>query len=239
MSPRSRPPARRRRYCHHTAVLGTRRTRCGSHAACTSHTASASPVLAVASNSIPTYLQKGLRERVNKKSLLRRRCQFSYRGSHPGRHHGSRNLCRLTRPVPWQLRRASADGSCRTERPPRAPAGHPRAERRPRGAVPVAAACANVGSGSSGDRSARRAIRDRAQACARARSWPVRPVRRGRPHRPRGGCLAAHSALVRRGAWCTESLIHACPVRLPSGRDSRIGTGIRVGQRTGRSGGAH
>ena len=150
MSPRSRPPARRRRYCHHTAVLGTRRTRCGSHAACTSHTASASPVLAVASNSIPTYLQKGLRERVNKKSLLRRRCQFCYRGSHPGRHHGSRNLCRLTRPVPWQLRRASADGSCRTERPPRAPAGHPRAERRPRGAVPVVAACANVGSGSSG-----------------------------------------------------------------------------------------
>ena len=146
MSPRSRPPARRRRYCHHTAVLGTRRTRCGSHAACTSHTASASPVLAVASNSIPTYLQKGLRERVNKKSLLRRRRQFSYRGSHPGRHHGSRNLCRLTRPVPWQLRRASADGSCRTERPPRAPAGHPRAERRPRGAVPVVAACANVGS---------------------------------------------------------------------------------------------
>ena len=96
MSPRSRPPARRRRYCHHTAVLGTRRTRCGSHAACTSHTASASPVLAVASNSIPTYLQKGLRERVNKKSLLRRRCQFCYRGSHPGRHHGSRNLCRLS-----------------------------------------------------------------------------------------------------------------------------------------------
>ena len=96
-----------------------------------------------------------------------------------------------------------------------------------------------------GRRSARRAIRDRAQACARARSWPVRPVRRGRPRRPRGGCLAARSALVRRSTNAlgvpmhSESLIHACPARLPSGRDSRIGTGMGVGQRTGRSGGAH
>eukprot|EP00964_Phaeocystis_antarctica_P149969 scaffold117258_cov101-Phaeocystis_antarctica.AAC.2 len=75
--------------------------------------------------------------------------------------------------------------------------------------------------------SARRAILDRAHACARARSRVVRPI--GAGHAAAAWLHAA--VLVQRSAWCTESSIHACPARLPSGTDSWLGTGMGVGQR--------
>ena len=73
----------------------------------------------------------------------------------------------------------------------------------------------------------------------RPRSQPARSSRQAGSGAGHAAAAWLHAAaLVQRSAWCTESSIHACPARLPSGTDSWLGTGIGVGQRAGRSGGA-
>ena len=57
---------------------------------------------------------------------------------------------------------------------------------------------------------------------------------------PRGGRLAARTALERRHVpSCTALAIHACPAQRSSGTGSWFGTGMGVRQRSGPLGGAH
>ena len=124
--------------------------------------------------------------------------------------------------------------------PPRAPAGHPRAERRPCDAAAVGSVCVPMSAqapqpplGVTGDEPPSMRLRLRSQS-----SCPT-PVGRDHRRRPRGGALAAHGALVQRRPACTEWAIHACSARRPSSTGSRFGTGTGAEQRAVRSGGTH
>ena len=124
--------------------------------------------------------------------------------------------------------------------PPRAPAGHPRAERRPSDAAAVGSVCVPMSAqapqpplGVTGDEPPSMRLRLRSQS-----SCPT-PVGRDHRRRPRGGALAAHGALVQRRPACTEWAIHACSARRPSSTGSRFGTGTGAEQRAVRSGGTH
>ena len=155
--------------------------------------------------------------------------------------------CWARRRAPWSTATCAAAAAGERGRvaprcppPPRAPAGHPRAERRPCDAaavgsvrVPMSAQAPQPPLGVTGDEPPSMRLRLRSQS-----SCPT-PV--GRDHRrcPRGGALAAHGALVqRRSAW-NEWAIHACSARRPSSTGSRFGTGMGAEQRAVRSGGAH
>ena len=96
--------------------------------------------------------------------------------------------------------------------------------------VPMSARAPRPSLGATGD--------SRPGTRLRPRSQPARSSRQAGSSAPATRQLPGCSALVQRSAWCTESLIHACPARLPSGTDSWLGTGMGVGQRAGRSGGA-
>ena len=149
---------------------------------------------------------------------------FAGRG---GAHRGQR------RPVPWQLRRASADGSYRTERPPRAPAGHHRAERRPRGAAPSGGGVCQCRLGLLGRRSARRGDSGPGTRL-RPRSQPARSSRQAGSSAP----------ATRRLPGCTQRigtvqrLVHRVVVpRVPCAPAERQGRMARYGHGSGTANG--